>query len=267
MHCGLERPHVVHFSKQQIMSIADFKRVLNIMGPYIVSMGFGCLREPLVHPKIRDLFLLSEDHGSIMGISLATNGVLLDRSLADFMISTSLEWNVDVSMESSNPVTYEKIRRGSKFNLIKDNIEYLIQIREKAGNKIKVNFSSVIFNINLPEFSQLFDFAESLGIDSIKPMHLQVHDGNMGFALGDKERKNMYEVIENLKQRSDNSHLNLMLEEFYKEMNQDHTDDDQCSIAVMNQTGHIYPPGYRRPIGTVLNPDDLNTIMDFYGLD
>ena len=124
------------------MSIADFKRVLHIMGPYVVSMGFGCLREPLVHPQIRDLFQLADNHGNITGISLATNGVLLDRSMADIMLSTSLDWNVEVSIESSNPLTYEKIRRGSKFSLIKNNIEYLISLKEKAGNKISVNLLS-----------------------------------------------------------------------------------------------------------------------------
>ena len=267
MHCGLERPHVVHYSKQQIMSIADFERVLHIMGPYVVSMGLGCLREPLVHPQIRNLFQLADDHGNIRDISLATNGVLIDRSLADFLLSTSLNWNVNISMESSNPLTYNRIRRGSTFSLVRDNIEYLISLREKTGNRIKVNFSSVIFNMNLFEFTALYDFAESLGIDSIIPMYLQVHDGNRHLALSENEQKILCAIIERLKQRAENSHLNLMVDRFYNQMDQNHSDDDQCSIVVMNQTGHIYPPGYRKPLGTVLNPDDLKTIKDFYGLD
>ena len=266
MHCGLDRPHLVHYSKQQTMSVDDFKRVLQIMEPYVGSIGFGCIREPLVHPSIRQLFQLVDEHESIRDISLATNGVLLDRSMADYILSTNLEWNLNISMESSNPATYERIRRGSTFSLIKDNIAYLVGLREKAGQRIKVNLSSVIFKTNLAEYTQLFDFAESMGIDSIAPMQLEVHDGNRHLALSENEEEMMVEVFENLQHRAENSQLNFTLEGFRQQMDKDPA-TDRCSTVVMNQTGHIYPPGYRKSIGTVFNPDDLKSIKAFYGLD
>jgi MoaA/NifB/PqqE/SkfB family radical SAM enzyme len=248
------------------MGLPEFKQVLDTMGPYLVSLGLGCLREPLVHPQIEELIHVVEAHDYVPGVTLATNGVLLDGPMAEFMVSRDLDWDIYISMESSNPATYEKIRRGAKFGVIKENIENLINLREKASKRMKINFCSVIFKYNLDEYVRLFDFAESIGIDAFKPMHLMLHEGNRDMALSGDEETRMFEIVNSLKQRTEDSHIDLMLDEFYEQRDYGLGTNKQVPMAVMNQTGHIFPPGYRKPIGSVLNDDDITAIMEFYGL-
>ena len=86
--------------------------------------------------------------------------------------------------------------------------------------------------------------ARAVGSSTDKRLFL-IHDGNRYIALSEDEQRNMYEMVHGLKQRVENSHLNLITEEFYKQMGHDCIHHDQRSMAIMNQTDHILPHGYR----------------------
>ena len=129
--------------------VDNIRRVL----PFVRTLQlFG--GEPLLYPKIDDLFALAKENAC--EIMLITNGSLLN----DKRRATIMEHNVvqvKVSMEAATQETYRFIRGGNLEGVWK-NIEALATARRANGKsepEIQINFVAMENNIReLPRFRQ-----------------------------------------------------------------------------------------------------------------
>lgn len=100
--------------------------------------------EPLLHQKIVEMVKYAKDKG-VLDVYFNTNGMLLNKKMSSGLIDAGLD-RISVSIEGVDPVAFENIRLGAKFDVIKSNILNLIEIRERKGLKYpKVRIQTVLF--------------------------------------------------------------------------------------------------------------------------
>jgi len=100
------------------------------------AMVFGLGSEPLLDMYIRKKILMAKQAG-VMDIFLGTNGVLLDESMAQFLIANEIA-RVEISVDAANPETYYKIRGVNHFRKIEANIERLVNLKRLSKAKLPV---------------------------------------------------------------------------------------------------------------------------------
>ena len=266
LHCGLDSPHLVHFSKQTCMNTENYTRMLGILKDHIISLSLGCIREPLVHPQIEDLIKISDTILPAGHLSLNTNGIRLTEDIVDLLLTCQNDWHLNISIESATPATYEKIRRGAKFKSFYDNMRYLIEARCRFQKKITITFSCVIMNINLDDFPELLSFATDLGIDTILPLSLQIHNGNQNLALTQEQdirAQNMCNTLRTDSSIKGSTRLASLRDDLQANL-PDEQSHDTPTVIIMNQHGHIFPPGRRTTLGCIFKPEDIPKIFSYY---
>ncbi len=255
IHCGLACAHLVHFSKQDIMSPEKFYQVIELLEPYINSLSIGCIREPLVHPRIEEILMLADKLSETISLSLTTNAVLLKPPLTEIFVQARHDWTFYISIESANPVTYEKIRKGAIFDSFHRNVKNLCSLKTKRPH-LKIYFSTVVMKSNLHDLDKLFDYAHSLGIDGILLMDLEPHAHNEHLELTNLENKEWQVRFTQIKDRFQNEKMMI-------NMHDTNPAHDEL-IAVMNQRGEVYPPGFRQPLGNIFTSSGIKTILNYY---
>jgi MoaA/NifB/PqqE/SkfB family radical SAM enzyme len=96
----------------------------------------------------------------ILDIYFSTNGALLTEEVSRSLIESGL-LRLQVSINASTKATYDKIRIGGDFDMIKGNIERLLQMRYELGRHlptVRVNF--VKTPVNTHELQEFLDYWE-----------------------------------------------------------------------------------------------------------
>jgi len=119
---------------EDILSFDEIKEVVRIA----VEMGVRKIRitggEPLVRRGITDLVKMIASIPGIEDLSMTTNGVLLDK-FANGLRESGLQ-RINVSLDTLNPVKYEKITRGGT---LEDVLRGLKTAKEAGFTPIKIN--------------------------------------------------------------------------------------------------------------------------------
>jgi radical SAM protein with 4Fe4S-binding SPASM domain len=98
------------------------------------AMGFGGLWEPLLSPAIPKLV----EYGRVRGLADAlfnTNGYFLSRDIAWALIDSGLT-KLMVSLDAATEPTYNKMRPGSNFKIVCQNIENFINLRAQLNTTL-----------------------------------------------------------------------------------------------------------------------------------
>jgi len=104
---------------------------LSKIGPKDLWLHFG--GETLLHPNFKDCMeyaIYHRDHGRIQKVSLITNGMLFNQSMADLVVDLKVD-AIGFSIDGMEQVN-DRIRVGSKYSVVQRNIKYLIRRRGKA---------------------------------------------------------------------------------------------------------------------------------------
>ena len=91
------------------------------------------LGEPLVHPLCFEFIRYAKSKKLIT--VAATSGFLLDKEKAIELAESGLD-EIRFSFEGESPEFYEKIRRGSNYNRVLENIQYFLNILAKRNIKM-----------------------------------------------------------------------------------------------------------------------------------
>jgi len=110
--------------------------ILNNLKPYTRQIKmlslFGC-GEPLLDKKLVERVALAKEKG-FQGIGIATNCTELDAKKARGLIRVGLN-TIICSLDGYYAETHEKIRRGTVFSEVAENIKNFIQIRDAVNGK------------------------------------------------------------------------------------------------------------------------------------
>jgi radical SAM protein with 4Fe4S-binding SPASM domain len=142
---------------KEAFDLQNFKRIMKEGQRYgLKSVNLGAYAEPLTHPHFFQFVRTAEDFG-VIDIRVITNGILLTPEKTDELLNSSIT-NIFISIDAATKETYSSIR-GSGYDLLVKNIEYLLTRRKAMSKRIPmIRVSFVHMKANKHE---LTDFLNS----------------------------------------------------------------------------------------------------------
>lgn len=118
--------------EERLMEMNLFKRIIDnaaeIRLPAVKLNRFG---ESLLHPKLTDMIRYSKEKG-IPWVYFTSNATLLDDKKATELLSSGLD-SITFSVDGARPSTYEKIRRGARYDTTVQNVYRFCERRKELG--------------------------------------------------------------------------------------------------------------------------------------
>jgi len=157
--------------------------------PQVRSVDFTGGGEPLLQPSLSEWTAQAKSAGS--GTGILTNGLLLGKEKATELMAAGLDW-VCVSVDGATADVYEKIRLGSSFDRVCENLANLAELRKDRVPRIMINF--VIMHLNVHQLEPIVRLAAALGVDQVNFKQCDVIRGERGKGFGLFQAKETKEV-------------------------------------------------------------------------
>jgi MoaA/NifB/PqqE/SkfB family radical SAM enzyme len=136
-NCNLKCPMCSrNFMTEKIgyMSWELYKKIIDEGARYeLPSIKLNYRGEPLLHPQLVQMVKYAKDCG-ILEVQFNTNGFLLDEKKASELLDAGLD-RIIFSVDGATRETYNKIRVGSDFDTVVNNIKRLIKMRNDRNMK------------------------------------------------------------------------------------------------------------------------------------
>jgi MoaA/NifB/PqqE/SkfB family radical SAM enzyme len=165
-HCNLDCVICIRQSWDEPMGQmkdATFERILegvSITSP-IPAVFFGCLGEPLSHPKIMEWVAQAKNTGA--HVELITNGILLTEKRARQLIDGGLDvlW---VSIDGASSESYSDMRLGAELNKVIENVTSFSHMRTYAFKPLpEIGVAFVAMKRNLHELPAVIQLGRQMG--------------------------------------------------------------------------------------------------------
>jgi radical SAM protein with 4Fe4S-binding SPASM domain len=148
-----------------MMGIGDFKKIMDILGPYLLHIDMQNWGEPLLNKDIYQMIAYAKQFD--INIALSTNFQNFDEKSAEDMINSGLD-RLLLSIDGASPETYEKHRRGGSFLKAIENINILIDKKKQFQSLLPhVIWQFLVFRHNEHEIETVKKMAEKLGVDVV----------------------------------------------------------------------------------------------------
>jgi len=154
------------------VSESQLRRVLSQL-PNTVNFSPHGYGEPLMHPKFLDFMRIVNEHK--FTIRLVTNGLLLNYGLCRDFLKDCQPDLIRFSVDAGEKVRYEQIRRGGNFEVLVENIENAVTLRDKLSKKTKIAIGSTLAFHNLDQIEPLIVLAKKLKVDVLGLWGLNPH--------------------------------------------------------------------------------------------
>ncbi len=157
-----------------MMPFELFERVARETFPTAKAMSPTVMGEPLLTPYFPKILGLLEEYSVKM--NMVTNGMLLTKQMSEKIMPYLNK--IKVSFDGASKSTYERIRRGSDYDKIVDNIRDFNTVRdvvEGEGRPVLI-FQVTLMRENIEELPEIVELAKGLGADWVVGLHAYIFD-------------------------------------------------------------------------------------------
>ncbi len=145
----------------------------------VQSVDFTGGGEPLLQPKLAQWIADATKAGCRTGF--LTNGLLLKEEKLKKILNAGINW-MCISMDGATAEMYHKIRVGSDFERVCENVASIARLRNSQVPKTMINF--VLMDINAHQMEAIVQLAARLGVDQVNFKQCDVIRGHEGKGLG-----------------------------------------------------------------------------------
>jgi radical SAM protein with 4Fe4S-binding SPASM domain len=118
--------------QQGDMSLAQYKKIIDEgRAGRLWGLKLSYRGESLLHPDVVEMVAYAKANG-VLDIYFNTNGMLLSESLSLQLMDAGLD-RISLSVEGTDPVAFERERRGANFHRILQNLDRLMSLRTQKG--------------------------------------------------------------------------------------------------------------------------------------
>ena len=139
----------------------------------VTLMGWG---EPTIHPHFNEMLQIINQHSARK--YFCTNGMNL-KKIKDAIF----DYKVDVfavSLDGATDETNARIRRGSKIDVITEDLKDIVRIKKERGLRYPwINFVFCAMKSNIHELPDLVRLADDIGIEEVKVVYLTVFEESL----------------------------------------------------------------------------------------
>lgn len=134
--------------------------------------------EPLLHPDWIEIILYAKKKG-LGPIQFTTNAALMDQKASEAIIDAGIDF-ISFSMDTIDPILYERTRRGAVYEKVLRNILCLLDLREKRGSRFpEIQVSAVETSLHRKGMDAFVDFWRSR-VDKVRVYVEHSVDGHPG---------------------------------------------------------------------------------------
>jgi len=145
----------------------------------IKSIDFTGGGEPLLQPKLSEW--MAEAHAAGCETGFLSNGLLLKKEKLQQILNAGVDW-IGVSIDGANAELYERIRVGSNFVRVCENVAEIAKLRLDNVPKTMINF--VLMDLNFHQVEDIVRLAAQLGVDQLNFKQCDVIRGESGKGHG-----------------------------------------------------------------------------------
>jgi len=155
------------------MDFRLYERIAHTLFPWVHSLFFCSGGEGLLYPHFREALDLARRYRTFT--TLVTNGMLLNRRTADWLVASQNLHELSVSFDGARKETLEGLRRGANYELILENLAYLHdEKRRRSATFPRLSLHFVIMASNARELPELFPLAARVGVSRLWVSYLNV---------------------------------------------------------------------------------------------
>lgn len=169
--CNLDCPHcqIPRAQKSPRMGREVLDAVIRELFPTLIELHPTNLGEPFAWPLFSELCSAMAQHGVLL--DLTTNGTLLDEARVEWIAPIARE--VKISFDGARPETFERLRRGARFDAVCKNVRRLVaRLSQVRCRRPVVSLQMTIMRSNVPELPALVALARELGVTYVRAYHL-----------------------------------------------------------------------------------------------
>ncbi len=145
----------------------------------VQSVDFTGGGEPLLQPKLAEWIADATRTGCETGF--LSNGLLLTEEKLKEILDAGINW-ICISMDGATAEMYNKIRIGSNFERVCENVANIARLR--TGNIPKTMINFVLMDINSQQMEEIVQLAARLGVDQLNFKQCDVIRGQEGKGFG-----------------------------------------------------------------------------------
>ena len=145
----------------------------------IKSIDFTGGGEPLLQPKLAEWIAQANAAGCETGF--LSNGLLLKKERLQPILDAGVDW-ICISLDGADAEMYEKIRIGSDFERVCENLANIAKLR--SGNRPKTMINFVLMAMNFHQVEDIVRLAARLGTDQLNFKQCDVIRGTRGKGHG-----------------------------------------------------------------------------------
>lgn len=161
--------------KPTVMSLSVFKRILADIKDHSSEVHLNQMGEPLLNKNIVEFIRLAKKDKH--KVSLTTNGTLMNKELAQEILLAGID-KINFSVDGYHAETYEKIRLGAKYNVVRSNIEMFYQLKKKLKKRTFVQIDCIYSELTKNEISDMRKYWENK-IDYLNIIYLDDWGGKL----------------------------------------------------------------------------------------
>lgn len=155
--------------KLGVMKLNTFVEIAKIF-PFVESVSLMGIGDPLTNKNILTMVSMCKSDGLSVGFN--SNGLLLTSDLIGDLILSGLDSFV-FSVDGATKGTYERIRVGSNFDRVIENIVTFIEMKKKLSRKNPtLGLEFVATTKNIHELLPYIDLAKNTGVGRIVVSHV-----------------------------------------------------------------------------------------------
>ena len=148
-----------------ILSLDNFKRIIDKLGPYLIHIDFCNWGEPLLNRQIYEMIKIAEQYS--IDTKVDSNFNHFSEEDAEKMVISGLN-KIIVSIDGITPETYSKYRVGGDFNQAMNNLKLLLKKkRQLKRSNPYISWQFLVFRHNEHEIQEVRRMASDLGVDHV----------------------------------------------------------------------------------------------------
>ena len=145
----------------------------------VQSVDFTGGGEPLLQPELAEWIAQASKAGCETGF--LSNGLLLSEEKLKTILAAGINW-ICISIDGADAEMYNKIRVGSDFERVCENVANIARLRNGNIPKTMINF--VLMDLNAHQMKEMVQLAARLGVDQLNFKQCDVIRGREGKGFG-----------------------------------------------------------------------------------
>lgn len=161
-NCNVQCVYCHSSRSDKTISLTDLSEFLGQNVIRLENVQFGCIMEPTLDKRLADAMMLVAESGAKPSGDLVvqTNGILLHTHNQQKMLDAGLT-HLSVSIDSTNPDTLAKLRGGSSFQKVANNVIAF----KKNSPETHLQILTTVTRANIHEIIDLVSWGIEIGAD------------------------------------------------------------------------------------------------------